>query len=179
MEGLTTEDFERFVHQVIDDICGRRAKGVDVKLFAAKARIDEVELRNELEKLKDFLIICGSSVKDKNAVTVTTDAEKQALIYSMIEIRRPELKEGLVSFIKRNSNEPFLLDFDWKASRTVSSWGTNTTMASFIFKSNGGPSSDATAITLDVSRNKLDEVIESLTQIRDDARNWTTDVPVE
>ena len=184
MDKLPNDQLERLVHQVIDDLCGRREKGVDIQSFLPNLKTskeggdndtdsNKTTLSKDIEVLRDFLMVSGLMVKDKTGVTVTSSDDKKSVIYSVIESRRVELKEGVVHTIKRLSHKPFLQDTDWKGRQVGFSHGVQYMTTNLIWKVNGaGPLASPSILNFEVQPEALDNLIGELKKIRDDRNNW-------
>jgi len=175
MDRLNEHQLTGLLHQAIDDLCGRRT-GVDVQKFASQATgCTEEDLVTDVRKLKDFLIMSGLTVRDKGGIDLNVSEDKKAIIYSNIELRRMEIKEGIVRFVSLNSNKPFLLDSDWKGYQTGGSGGFNRFHAKLIWKTNGGHYAPESTMTMEVDHKELSKLLDFLKKERDDDNNWKTD----
>ncbi|KAI1286886.1 COMM domain-containing protein 8 [Halotydeus destructor] len=116
VEKCPQVDLYKLVHQVIDELCGRQ-NGLSRENLVPTIWNEE-QFTAVATYCRQFYI--NSLTNEKNSLTNASEDVRKVLL-ECLEVRKNELKNGIVQYLLETSTKTIMSNFDWQLKTIIAS----------------------------------------------------------
>jgi hypothetical protein len=166
IEECPTQHVHKFLYQIIDELCGREP--VVEHDFVPNIWTDSVTLGKVVNSWKQFFRH-STSIRGRSEINAEISEDKRKIVYECLEVRKGEIRSGIIDEIVRTSNTRPVLGYDWQLKMVLSSdkmANLNEYLVNLDINVQKGNDSESEVISLELNKEELNKFIEALEEAK-------------